>query len=1248
MCCTEQQFESLTTQVAGLASTCASCKVDLANFFCQSTCNPSNSLFIKPLQVRKEMGDPNTHPGQVFHAFEDVNYYLSADMARDVYDFCSASQIFKFICKQGSCFSGFDLLKFTGEFRLNALGSPFGINFLSMEMMEDQEQVCSCEEFENNPKDCIRPLDSRLQSCFGVCGSICDVESPIRNYTSACYGQRTTTTVGTRNGDSKSTDLTEFWTILENIMHAESYDYNILIGVIATIAIVLILLWCVYQSRQLKKASDTEIVDTAHTSQVSVIDAKLAALLQKMARCIARGNMPYFVIILSLALVGFCSYGLTKMETETEPVKLWVSESSVAHQNRDRYGKLFMPFYRTEQVIMAPIDGGIIGRVEYIEEAIRLQEAIANLRTGYYNESFPQGVTLSDICWKATGNACTVNSITQYFQNSMERFLVYKEHGLVLEHLSNCLASPALLSDVNVCSQIEDRDDMDECPCFSNFGAPMDQYKTYVGGFPQEAPRNPVLFANAKAMLSTALVFNFYESEMNELAIFWERDYIKFLKQENQYNEYFDLSFMAEISVQDEIKVESDGDTLPAVLSYILMLVYVTIGLGKWGNSKTFWREAKFSVGFAGVFVIICSVAGTIGFFSWLGVKVQLIIMEVVPFLTLAIGVDNIFLIVHAVNRAQKEFTNEKVGVYHTLSEEERVRHIVGRVISQVGPGIVMASIAESIAFAFGCLSPMPIVLWFAAFSVVAVLFNLVLQLTVFVAIVTLDKRRELHGKSDIFCCVQIADDREDDTMSKNSNVSDRVVEAYARFLGKPVVQALVLISWVVAIAASCYSIQSLKPGLPQQESMPSASYMVDYFNALDEHLATGPPIYFVVESGYGNNPISYNFSNREVEAKFCDSKSFCNSNSIPNIVKNLGSRPELSRISPGTTYSWLDELWGFADPSGACCRVVDETFFPPGAVNENATSCLASDIEVPSIPDDKFMPMMNMFATASAGKTCPFGGGSIFQGQFSINNAPIPIVSNSSKPIQLQQSNNDGQVTAFSYMTLSEACPTQHDYIETYRQANRISEYISETTGVSVWPYSIFFVFFDQYLTIEKDTIFFVSSALGSIFLVHAAYYLAFWIPFLVTLVIASVCVCILGLMTPLGIMLNGLSVVNLIIAAGISVEFCSHLARAFAGANGTGQERMTAALRKVLLSVFFGITITKIVGLSALTLADSRIFQKYYFRMYMAVVLCGVFHGLVILPILLNLTSSAAQKRVQSASTADYDEASTPNRVA
>lgn len=56
--------------------------------------------------------------------------------------------------------------------------------------------------------------------------------------------------------------------------------------------------------------------------------------------------------------------------------------------------------------------------------------------------------------------------------------------------------------------------------------------------------------------------------------------------------------------------------------------------------------DSKISLGIAGILIVLSSVACSIGIFSYFGVPVTLIVAEVIPFLVLAIGVDNLFIIV--------------------------------------------------------------------------------------------------------------------------------------------------------------------------------------------------------------------------------------------------------------------------------------------------------------------------------------------------------------------------------------------------------------------------------------------------------------------------------------------------------------------------------------------------------------------------------------------------------------------------
>jgi Niemann-Pick C1 protein len=52
----------------------------------------------------------------------------------------------------------------------------------------------------------------------------------------------------------------------------------------------------------------------------------------------------------------------------------------------------------------------------------------------------------------------------------------------------------------------------------------------------------------------------------------------------------------------------------------------------------------------------------------------------------------------------------------------------------------------------------------------------------------------------------------------------------------------------------------------------------------------------------------------------------------------------------------------------------------------------------------------------------------------------------------------------------------------------------------------------------------------------------------------------------------------------------------------------------------VFSGITMTKLIGISVLALTKSKLLEVYFFRMWLALILSGALHGLVLLPVLLS----------------------------
>lgn len=897
------------------------------------------------------------------------------------------------------------------------------------------------------------------------------------------------------------------------------------------------------------------------------LNSLLSALFYRIGLICAQ--LPGLTILTSTLFVILLSLGWLRFTVETDPVRLWVSPSSAAAQEKSFFDENFGPFYRAEQVFLVNDSGPVLSyetMVWWFDVESRIRRMI----------SLDQGLNLEDVCFKPTGDACVVQSLTGYFGGSVANL----DPNTWEDRVLHCTESPGDIS------------------CLPDFSQPL-KPELILGGY-DESTENAL---DARALVVTWVVNNYDQGTEGELhAIDWENSFRRVFDvvQEEASERGLRVSFNAEVSLEQELNKSTNTDVKIVVISYVVMFFYASLALGSatvtlkslLTNPANALVQSKFTLGVAGIVIVLMSVSASVGLFSAAGVKVTLIIAEVIPFLVLAVGVDNIFLIVHEFERVNFSHPDEEV--------DERVARAVGR----IGPSVFLSALTETVAFSLGVFVGMPAVKNFAAYAAGAVFINAILQVTMFTAVLALNQRRVQSVRADCFPCLTVRkansfglpEEQLYDDQEAESSLQTFIRRIYAPFILDRRVKAGVVITFLGLLTAGLALIPEVALGLDQRIALPSDSYLIDYFNDLDAYFRSGPPVYFVTRD--------VNITERQHQQQLCGRFTTCEEFSLPFVLEQESKRPNVSYLA-GSAASWIDDFFYWLNPQQDCCKEGGKLCF------EDRDP--AWNISLSGMPTgSEFVHYAEKWIDSPTDASCPLGG-----------KAPY------STAVVIDDTRNT--INASHFRTMHTALRSQDDFIQAYVAARRISNDLSKEHNIDVFPYSKFYIFFDQYVSIVQLTGTLLGSAVAIIFVLTSAILGSVATGAVITTTVVMTVVDIIGTMAIAGVSLNAVSLVNLIICVGIGVEFCAHIARAFTFPSRTLLEkappkfrgkdaRAWTALVNVGGSVFSGITVTKLLGVCVLAFTRSKIFEIYYFRVWLALVIFAAIHALIFLPVALS----------------------------
>lgn len=164
------------------------------------------------------------------------------------------------------------------------------------------------------------------------------------------------------------------------------------------------------------------------------------------------------------------------------------------------------------------------------------------------------------------------------------------------------------------------------------------------------------------------------------------------------------------------------------------------------------------------------------------------------------------------------------------------------------------------------------------------------------------------------------------------------------------------------------------------------------------------------------------------------------------------------------------------------------------------------------------------------------------------------------------------------------------------------------------------YFVFFDQFELVRPTAI--QSMIVGAIIMMLISFIFipnilcSLWVAFS----IVSIEMGVAGYMALWDVNLDSISMINLIMCIGYSIDFTAHICYAFMTSESkNSNERVREALYSLGMPIFQG-SVSTILGTIALLLANSYIFLVF-FKMIFLVITFGALHGLFLLPVLLSL---------------------------
>ncbi|XP_066912966.1 patched domain-containing protein 3-like [Clytia hemisphaerica] len=594
-------------------------------------------------------------------------------------------------------------------------------------------------------------------------------------------------------------------------------------------------------------------------------------------------------------------------------------------------------------------------------------------------------------------------------------------------------------------------------------------------------------------------------------------DYLK-SKEKELSLEGISLAYNTVRGLDDSISQNTKDNVSLIGASIFSMILFCTLGMINL-QAKI---KSHILVSLAGILAVLFGIGAGFGLGLLIG-QPYVGFIGVLPFLVLGIGIDDMFIIMHHLDRVPME-----------IKGPDRL----GMALKHAGLSILMTTLTDLVAFMVGAVSMFPAVKIFCIFAFLSILFAFLMILTFFLALVSYDIRRIGANRWDCLPCFH-GDEKSEELMLKKENKDtcfSKVMKAYGNFLMNKFVKIGVVIFAAILLIMGIYGTIHTSLDFDYKVSGSAKSSYVNWLQTLESNFPFGV---FQMDVVLDDPNVNYT-----------DPK-------IQQIFKTLDTFPvsKVPELNTSLTVNWMTAYMQWSEAQSL------------------------------SISGDSFY------------KNLP-----TFLNQF--KDFRIDIV----------QDTETGRISAsrIHFFTKDRwSLVFRRDALVNLREA-------CDSLPIPLYPVSFTFIYVSHLIVIIKATLTNVA--------ICAAVILSITLPFVVNpkvslihfLTFISFLIELLGMMYLWDLSLNSITMLVLVMAVGFAVDYSCHIVHAYLVSKETGpDEQMKDAISNIGSSILKG-ALSTLIGILVLSISSSKLF-RLFFKMVFSIILLGLIHGMIILPVIL-----------------------------